>query len=222
MSTLSLWRDRVSHRIAGGGDLAPDIGFAAGIRTGEPDAARDELIISLRGTRPHPGVDWVDGIRATAERAGLRIRTVVQVREDEDRARTLAEELGGTYSPWGGTDPLAHEDSLRDQYDRARIVVSDRLHVLILASLSGAVPVELVPHPTAKITEAFDTIGYSRLSLDTADSRDIAAFMTAQLARASELRERIAAADRTLATLEATVRARIVAARASAIRGARP
>lgn len=221
MSTVSLWRDRVSREIAGTGDLAPDIGFAAGIRTGSPDADRDELIVSLRGTRPHPGADWVDGIRSAAEQAGLRTRTVVQVREDEDRARVLAEELGGTHSPWAGADPIAHEESLRAHYDRARIVVSDRLHVLILASLSGAVPVELVPQPTSKITEAFNTIGYSGLSINTADNGDIGAVIAAQLERTAELRGCVAEAERRLAALEATIRGRILAARRTAIRTAR-
>src|SRR5690606_38403416 len=99
LSQVALWRDAVSAATAGGGELAPDIGFAA-----EPTnsgAQREELVVSLRGARPFPGTAWIDAVRATAEAAGLKIRAVVQVREDEERARDLADALGGEFEPWG-------------------------------------------------------------------------------------------------------------------------
>jgi len=101
-------------------------------------------------------------------------------------------------------------------YDRARLVISDRMHVLVLAALSGAVPLELVPEPTRKITAAFATIG---LSDTTADASTLSAdgmldCMRHQLARREEVSDRVAAAAAELTTVETQVRDAIRAARA--------
>jgi len=216
LSQIALWRDDVSAKIAGGGRVAPDIGFAAGVRRGAAWQERNELIVSLRGTRPHPDDTWVAAVRATAAAEGLRIRTVVQVREDEERAQELAVALGGEFEPWGERDPLAQEALLRERYDGARLVLSDRMHVLVLAALSGAVPVELVPHPTHKIKEAFAVAGLRGISLDASasDRGEMQRFLQAQLSRTDEVLECMRDAERRLADIEAEVRATIKAARA--------
>lgn len=215
LSQIALWRDDESAAIASGGRVAPDIGFAAGVRE-EQSQQRGELIVSLRGARPLPDDAWVGAVRAVAVAEGLRIRTVVQVREDEPRARELADRLEGTFEPWGETDAVTQENLLRERYEGARLVISDRMHVLVLAALSGAVPVELVPRPTRKITNAFATIGLHDISLD-AMRNDIDAmqrFLRTQLDRHAEVRERVRDAERQLADLEVEVRATIRAARA--------
>ncbi|QEV99026.1 polysaccharide pyruvyl transferase family protein [Microbacterium caowuchunii] len=216
LSQFALWRDAASARTVGGNRIVPDIGFAAGVRPGNPWEDRDELIVSLRGTRPHPGTVWIDAIRTTAEAEGLRIRTVVQVREDEERARKLAEQLGGVFEAWGDTDAVVQEEQLRERYAGARLVISDRMHVLILAALSGAVPVELVPHPTRKIAEAFATVGLRDISVDAAshDANSMVGLLRTQLGRAAEVRLRVRQAEQRLAATEAEVRATIKAARA--------
>ncbi|WP_242086153.1 hypothetical protein [Microbacterium lacticum] len=216
LSQIALWRDAASAALAGGGRVVPDIGFGAGVRPGLPACERDELIVSLRGARALPDDAWFAAVRDAAASAGLRIRTVVQVREDETRARELADALGGVFEPWGDTDPVVQEDALRARYDRARLVVSDRMHVLVLAALSGAVPAELVPHPTGKITAAFESIGLRGLSLDAADgdAEAMREFLVGQLGRADEVRGRVAQAADELASVEAEVRATIRAARA--------
>lgn len=216
LSQVALWRDEASAAIAGGGRVVPDIGFAAGVRDGRPWRERDELLVSLRGTRPLPDGAWLEAVRAIAAAEGLRIRTVVQVREDEERARELAAALGGECEPWGDRDPLAQESLLRERYDGARLVISDRMHVLVLAALSGAVPAELVPNPTRKITEAFAAAGLRDITLDAATSNaaDMRQFLRAQLGREAEVRDCMRDAERQLADVEAEVRATIAAARA--------
>ena len=216
LSQVALWRDAASAHLAGGGRLVPDIGFAAGIRPGAPSDERDELIVSLRGARPLPGDAWVEAVRATASAHGLRIRTVAQVREDEGRSRELADALDGEFEPWGNRDPLAHEELLRERYDAARLVISDRMHVLVLAALGGAVPVELVPSPTRKITDAFATIGLDGITFDAAgaDADAQRRFLQTQLERAPEVRAHVAEAARRLDEVEAEIREKIRAARA--------
>lgn len=216
LSQFALWRESGSAALAGGERVVPDIGFGAGLRPGLPDGERDELVVSLRGTRPLPGPTWVAAVRDIAASASLRIRTVVQVREDEQRARELADALGGVFDPWGDTDPIVQEQTLRDRYDRARLVISDRMHVLVLAALSGAVPVELVPHPTGKITAAFASIGLHDLSRDdaTTDAPAMQRFLQAQIERSEEVRLRVSDAAAQLAYIESEVRETIRAARA--------
>lgn len=214
LSQVTLWRDADSAALAGGGRVVPDIGFAAGIRPGRADGERDELIVSLRSARPRPDATWVEAVRQTAAAHDLRIRAVVQVREDEARARELAEALGGEFEPWGNRDPLAHEELLRERYDAARLVISNRMHVLVLAALGGAVPVELVPSPTRKITDAFATIGLDGITFDAAgaDADAQRRFLQTQLERAPEVRTHVAEAARRLDEIEAEVRETIRAA----------
>ncbi len=216
LSQFALWRDAASAALAGGSRVVPDIGFAAGIRPGTPREDRRDLVVSLRGTRPMPNEDWCDAVRAFAASEGLRIRTVVQVREDETRARELADALGGTFEPWGDTDPVTHEARLCERYDDARLVISDRMHVLVLAALSGAAPLELVPAPTHKITAAFATIGLTDLTADAAmlTAADMQERMQRQIDRADEVTEKVAGAAAELTAIEGEVRAAIEKVRA--------
>lgn len=216
VSQFALWRDAASAALAGGTRVVPDIGFGAGIRPGTPWEDRRELVVSLRGTRPFPDADWVTAVRTFADSEGLRIRTVVQVREDEDRARELADALGGVCDPWGETDPLAHEAQLRERYDAARLVVSDRMHVLVLAALSGAAPLELVPSPTHKITAAFATIGLMDLTADAATltTPKMQERMRRQIDRADEVIGRVAVAAADLTVIEDEIRTAIRKVRA--------
>ncbi|QDE35753.1 polysaccharide pyruvyl transferase family protein [Microbacterium foliorum] len=208
LSQVTLWRDESTLATARCGRLAPDIGFSAGARPGLPWGERSELLVSLRGARPLPDAEWLSAVRETAERAGLAIRTVVQVREDESRARELAQLLGGEFEPWGDTDPLAQEERLRHRYDAAQIVISDRMHVLVLAALSGAVPLELVPRPTMKITKAFEAIGLHGVSVDSsADDRTrMRAALLPTPERAAEVSERVRIAAATLEDIQHEIR----------------
>lgn len=216
LSQVALWRDAKSAALMGGASVAPDIGFAAGERDGRDWPEREELIVSLRGQRQPPSQAWIEAVRAIADIEGLRVRTVVQVREDEERSRELAAALNGVFEAWADSDAVAQEEILRQRYDNARLVISDRLHVLVLAALSGAVPVELVPAPTRKITDAFATIGFEGVTCDAncASVESMQSFVRDQFQRRTEIRERVAEAAATLADLEHDLRARIRTARA--------
>lgn len=214
-SRIALWRDARSARQAKSQNIAPDIGFAGGLRLGCPWEERGELIISLRGQRPFPNESWIEAVRFFAATHGLIIRTVVQVREDESRARELASALGCHFEPWEIRDSLTQERLLRRRYENAKLVISDRMHVLILAAMSGAIPVELVPSPTGKITDAFATVGLDDVSLDSAkaDSRRIVAFLDRSLERTAHVRARVARAAEILQGLEGQVRETIRSSR---------
>lgn len=215
LSQIALWRDARSAQLVGGTSVVPDIGFAS-ITRGTSDGARTELIVSLRGARPMPDSDWIEAVRSTADAEGLRIRTVVQVREDESRARELAVALGAQFDAWGDTDSVEQESRLRDRYSRARLVISDRMHVLVLAAVDGACVAEMVPAPTGKITAAFATIGIHDITLDATGAKpaEMRDFLTTQLGRATSLGERIDDARRQLDEIELHVRETIRTSRA--------
>lgn len=209
-SQIALWRDAVSARLVGSTTVVPDIGFTD-VRDGQAWENRGELIVSLRGARPMPNAAWIAAVKTFAAHHSLTIRTVVQVREDEERSREVADALGATFEPWEA-DAVTQEATLCERYDGAKIVISDRMHVLVLAALGGAVPVELVPHPTGKITEAFAAVGLHGVTAD-ATSADMPTFLNAQIERSGEVRERMAAAAAQLAEIEASVRDTIRKAR---------
>ncbi len=214
-SQFALWRDGRSAETIRCGRVVPDLGFAAGAELGSTPAERDELIVSLRGTRPYPPAEWIAAVRGFAAAETLRIRTVVQVREDETRSQALAEDLGGVFEPWNGTDAVAQEALLRARYARARLVLSDRMHVLVLAALSGAIPVELVPHPTPKIAASFATVGLHAMSADaaTTSSEGMQEFLRRQSTRTDEVARCVHAAERGLDEMADEVRAFIRASR---------
>lgn len=215
LSQVALWRDAASAALVASDVVVPDIGFAVGAEVAQPPGERDELVVSMRGARPMPSAAWLRAVRATADAEGLRIRTVVQVREDEDRARELAQALDAEFEPWGRTDPLTQEARLRERYARARLVISDRMHVLVLAAIDGAVPVELVPSPTEKIANAFATAGIHDITLDAlhADADQMRDFLRVQLDRSDSIGEQVRAARQLLAEGEQEMRATIRAAR---------
>lgn len=215
LSQIALWRDAASASLAGGGTVVPDIGFAVAMSAPAASAERDELIVSMRGARPMPSPTWLRAVRATADAEGLRIRTVVQVREDEDRARELAQALGGDFDAWGPTDPVTQEAKLRERYARARLVISDRMHVLVLAAIDGAVPAELAPNPTVKIANAFAAAGIHDITLDAlqADAGQMQEFLQSQIDRSEFISEQVGAARERLSEVEQQMRATVQAAR---------
>lgn len=216
LSQVTLWRDEATLTTARCGRLAPDIGFSAGRRAGAPWSERTELLVSLRGARPLPDEAWVAAVRGAAEHSGLRIRTVVQVREDEDRSRELARLLGGEFDAWGDTDPREQEECLRQRYDAAQLVISDRMHVLVLAALSGAIPVELVPAPTRKIAEAFAAVGLEGVSLDaaTSDEERMRSALVPTSSRAAEVSDRVRTAEAVLESIQDRIRRAVLRVRA--------
>lgn len=208
ISTVALWRDAASMKLANAGDLVPDIGFSGNSRVGRPDSERRTLLVSLRGRRPVPPAAWFDGLKQFANTRGLKIVTMSQVREDENRSAEVAQLLGGQHLVWE-TDDIDHERKLRELYDQSLMVVSDRLHVLIVSSLSGVVPTEVVAKPVPKVRTHFEQIEYSDLTLDCSDKNaiEIAAFLSAQADRRIELVAAVKGAGEVLARYATALRA---------------
>lgn len=188
LSNVVMWRDEDSKDRMRVGRLVPDTAFnePAGPCSESP---RDRLLLSLRGARAFPSDAWFEAVTTVASREGLRLTVASQVDEDEARSAELAERLDCELIPWGDDGDLARERSRRLTYAESKAVVSDRLHVLLLAAQAGAVPVEVVENPKRKVETHFAAIGLHDVSLDATgmSAVDIDAWITGRLAGGNEI-----------------------------------
>ncbi|WP_133241766.1 glycosyltransferase family 4 protein [Microbacterium sp. Gd 4-13] len=181
LSNYTRWRDDHTARYLGFGSSMPDLGYSDGLSDDllrasavAPSDDRDLLVVSLReddevAPRPYPDSAWIEGIREAAKRLGLRIAVATQVSVDDERTRRLAVDLDAhEIVDWPVlAGHLDQEQRLRALYRRARIVASDRLHVIIAGYTEGAVPVGLQLDDSLKISRHFDTIGVHDISINT-------------------------------------------------------
>jgi hypothetical protein len=207
-SSLVYWRDQNSLDVMRCGRLVPDIGFSEPQTGGGEWADRSVLTISLRGHRRFPTQEWLSGVRGFADTHGLTVQLVSQVREDEERSGQLASALGAKMEPWGERDDLNQEYVVREIYSRSAYVISDRMHVLVLALLAGAFPLEVVEAPVPKIRDHFQAIGISGVSFDTTDrsSAEIQQFLASRSQSYGTLGVRLAEARAQLDDVEMAVR----------------
>jgi|GEM_PF-492043 len=178
LTTYTRWRDERTAAYLGGGPAMPDLGFAEGADPATLRAARDGqderdvLVVSFRADvevapRPYPTPAVVDAIRRYAAEEGLRTWVVTQVSVDDERSHRLAAELDADVLGW--PEPTGHdvqEARLRDLYRRTRVVLSDRLHVVVAAFTEGAFPVSLQLDASDKAARHLSTIGVHDVTVD--------------------------------------------------------
>ncbi|MEX5263372.1 hypothetical protein RF640_04980 [Kocuria sp. CPCC 205231] len=205
-SDVVLWRESESRVLVGRGEVVPDIAFSE-VPYGSESHPRTQLLVSLRGLRPRPSAAWEEAVRKFAHERGLFITCIAQVRQDEVRARELATALGGECIDFGNRNDLEQEELLRRAYSRGALVISDRLHVLILAALGGCLPCELVPKPSSKVSTHFQAAGITGLTCDAEDApvAEMLGFLDTVHARRDEIVDGIMAAHRQLKYIEAQV-----------------
>ncbi|MET4157282.1 polysaccharide pyruvyl transferase family protein [Agromyces sp. PvR057] len=191
-SNLVLWREKASLDLIGRGTLVADIAFTEPVDEKEFD--RGLMVVSMRGPRQFPNTAWFEGVLLAAAQLRLQLVVVSQVREDEIRGEQIARRLpGAVFQPWGERSDAGQERFVRTLYDRASLVVSDRLHALILGLLHGAGVAEVVPQPSGKAASHFATIGdedVSRNSMATSPE-DIASFLSERVRTKDEARLRV-------------------------------
>lgn len=182
-----LWREEPSWQTFNKiGAVVPDIGFDDPDSVPPSPKARDGIVISLRSDRPEPDVTLLDWLRDFAAEHSLTITAVSQVAEDDSRTQFLAERLGASKILWANRTSNEQEAILRTLYAETTLVWSDRLHVLVLGALHGAVPIEIVPAPNGKIPKHFDAVGIRGVSYDAVEVEDresLSAILKAQLAK---------------------------------------
>ncbi|MGI9822619.1 polysaccharide pyruvyl transferase family protein [Agromyces sp. Marseille-Q5079] len=171
LSDQLMWRDERSSQLMGCGGLMPDWAFASGeeilsVETGgrAEGSPRQRLAVALRGDRPPPSDRWIRSVRSTAARFELEIVVVVQVARDHVTSESLAQRLGARLHPWATDDHWKQEQSVRDEYRESRIVLSDRLHALVMGATEGAIPLGWCESTSDKIARHFDVIDASWVS----------------------------------------------------------
>lgn len=193
-----LWREKPSWTFfREKGHVVPDIAFD------DPDSAattsqpRDLMVVSTRSDRPSLDDRHLLWIKAFAADHGLSLVTVSQVAEDDSRTVELARVLEARTVLWGLNSSNEQEALVRDLYSRSVLVISDRLHVLVLAALHGASPTEIVPAPNGKAAKHFDAVGLPGISHDAlriASVDEMHALLTQVVERAAEVGDAVAAA----------------------------
>jgi len=155
---LVRWRDRTTSRVFAPAPWMPDwvLGFEP---SGDSGMDRIALGISLRSDRAYPSAQWLTSVRDTAHRLGLEIVTVAQVERDAVTAQRLAADLGGRSVVFDGRSHCEQERVVRAEYARMRVLISDRLHALLIAASEGAVPLGWCEATTTKITRHFAALG---------------------------------------------------------------
>ena len=167
-SQLIAWRDKDTADYLKKGNDIPDLAFDEGNQCSDTPCndARGKLVVSMRSDRkPMPNVVQ-KAIRRTAEDFGLDIVVVTQVARDSSMSRYLALELDAGLLDWNGECHKLQECRLREAYRQSKLVISDRLHVLIAAFTEGAIPINLIcNNANDKIARHFRTAGLEDTSI---------------------------------------------------------
>jgi hypothetical protein len=159
------WRDTASSQVLGvHAETMPDWAFALESCEGDP-RPRKYLAVSLRVDREPPTPEWRNAVAELAARLGLSLITVTQVQRDAPLARSLAGDWGCEFLDWQSDSHAVQESVVRQVYSQAAIVLSDRLHALIIASTEGAVPLGWTTQESAKVGRHFDAVGLNGIAL---------------------------------------------------------
>lgn len=171
LDDATLWRDNETRTSVRRGEVAPDLAFYSS-RTAERLAAnepemRQLVVVSVRGDRDRITAEWLKGLEAVAREHGSKVVVTYQVGRDKERNRSIAEDLGWEFFDPGLSGPEAPDGAqLAQLYDRAGVVVSDRLHVLVYALTRGAGIVGVGTDNAGKLRRCLGVVGLSSRIID--------------------------------------------------------
>lgn len=209
------WRDEPSRRMMGIGSVTPDWAFALGADAEtlrDAEAPRPFLAISVRqglshAARERPDDTWVKKVRDIADALALEPVVVAQIERDGELARDLAARLDCDAVAWLDDDHARQEDRLRATYRASALVLSDRLHAVVIAATEGAVPVALSSGPMDKTSRTLAGAGIHGTSVarDLADPDAALAVIRAALARRNEIVDAVVSARERLDDVTARI-----------------
>lgn len=162
LTTVNTWRDLESAERYGA-RASVDWAFRDGAWPDERKIGADErpvLALTFRSDRQACPPSTLQELRRFADDRGLRIVVLVQVRRDREPSARMADELGATLLDWPDErGHWEHELIVRELFQVTRIVVSDRIHALIVGLTEGALPMGLVTPGDDKVERHFRAIG---------------------------------------------------------------
>jgi hypothetical protein len=189
LSTLIRWRDTATGSAFRLGAISPDWAFGWD-KTGQDaeQADRTDIVVTYRGDRDPPPEEVIEALSALTRKASHRLVVVSQVRRDVERSTYLADRLNAELVSWPAERSLAdHEEVLREVYRRTSVVISDRLHALIVGMTEGAVPLCITDTAESKVERHLDAVGFNRstIRIDAA-SQPLCELIEQQICRRAE------------------------------------
>ena len=213
------WRDARSRSIMGLGTVTPDWAFALGSPDEllfDAERPRPRLAIAFRqglshAARDKPSDEWVDTVRWIAGELGLEPVVVAQIERDGPLAIELADRLGCEAVVWPDDNHARQEERLRAVYRDSALVLSDRLHAVVIAATEGCVPIALNTGPMDKVTRTLEGADIPRTSVprDLADRDAALAVIRDALVRRPAIMAAVSTARTRLDALTETLRQRV-------------
>ncbi len=194
---MVVWRDEVSRDLYGYGGVGPDWAFREAW-DGEVTERRS-VAVTWRGDRPRPSDALVRSLGSWIRSRGYEPVVVTQVQRDEAANEALAGLLGCAHVGASTHDLAERERQARETYLGCEMVISDRIHALIVAGSCGAAPVGLLAYDDVKIARTMRAAG---LDLDVrgcppgAVTSDLDGWLDARLAERSATIEQLRHAAR--------------------------
>lgn len=134
--------------------LAPDLGIYR--EPGFNQSNRFRLSISIRNDKKINS-RLLEIMKNSGISNHLKLTLVTQVKRDDAQHKVLADSLGADLIEWSG-DHSAQMERVREAYAESVVIVSDRLHALILGMNNGAYPV-ILKHPNVdKLTSTLNHV----------------------------------------------------------------
>lgn len=141
-------RDRLSSELVSGRASAmPDLAFMGCPQLG---GARDRIAISVR-EEPDLDESAFEAPVAAARDLGLKPVFVTQVKRDNPWMSRMARAHGAELLEWDGATHRAQRDAVEKLYRSSALVLSNRLHGLIMGAMAGAYPVPIVSGGNTKL-----------------------------------------------------------------------
>lgn len=195
LSTSAYWRDTMTRSAFGFGLTSPDWAFAHSSTDDQLQLERrPNIAVSYRADRTPPSDVILEAIRRVARANGRRLVVVTQVRRDDAQSAYIASRLDAEHVDWPDTrSATAHEHIVREAYRESALVISDRLHALIIGMTEGAAPFCVSDRGESKVERHLDAAGFAGATV-IAD-RGLASLESDIAAQLERIPEAIAAAQ---------------------------
>lgn len=201
-------RDRTSARkIAARTEVVPDLAVGATERVTERVRPRRFVAFSWRHDREVP-IALMENSIAYARRRGLQPILVTQVWKDNDVHARLATQFDIAHLEWTDRDHGRQLDRVLDVYEETEVILSNRLHALILGWNSGVLPLGYSSPSDAKIWNHLEELGLDQSVVRDSDAARLDDLLSSgDLAKAA--RQRYTIATGSVARLQRQVSVRI-------------
>ena len=171
-STRTFWRDTETSRAFGTGEAGPDWAFGwDGLAHAASEKQRPCIALSYRGDRDQTSDMVLEAIGTYAREASCRLLVVTQVRRDGARSASLARRLKAELVAWPDDRSMADQELvIREVYRDCALVISDRLHALIVGMTEGAVPLCITDNGEPKVGRHLEAVGFDGSTIRAEDA----------------------------------------------------